>query len=75
MRKIILILTLSLALAASVTPGELPITGFAGCAPGLWYPESRICVDPLSPQIEPVKAASTLDTALIQALFYFRTMF
>jgi hypothetical protein len=72
MRKIFLTLTLSLALAASVTAGEIPITGFAGCAPGLWYPESQVCVFPFSPQAEPVKPQSTIwDTMLIEALLYF----
>lgn len=76
MRKIILTLTLSLAFAAPVTAGEVPISGLVGCAPGLWYPESQVCVFPLSPKSEPVKADSPiLDITLIEALFYFRTIF
>jgi hypothetical protein len=44
-RKIFLMISLTLAIAAYSFAGDIPITGVTGCAPGLWYPESRVCVD------------------------------
>jgi hypothetical protein len=76
MRKFTLSLTLLFALAASVTAGEVPITGFAGCAPGLWYPESHVCVYEVAAETKPVKEQSTnMDAALIEAILFFRPMF
>jgi hypothetical protein len=74
MRKIFLTVSLSLALTVSSFAGEIPIAGFAGCAPGLWYPESQVCVGGLSAPIEPTKPVTTLDTLAIKAFLHIRNM-
>jgi hypothetical protein len=74
MRKIFLTLTLSLALAAYANAGETPISGFAGCAPGLWYPESQVCVYGLSAPVEVPKPErlTILDTMLLRTFLHIR---
>jgi hypothetical protein len=76
MRKIFLTLTLSLTLAAFANAGETPISGFAGCAPGLWYPESQVCVYGLSAPVETPKPeqSTILDTLAIRAFLHIRDM-
>jgi hypothetical protein len=76
MRKILLTVSLSLALTASSFAGEIPMTGFAGCAPGLWYPESQVCVQQLSAPVEtPKPERSTIsDTMLLRAFLHIRDM-
>jgi len=76
MRKIFLTLTLSLALAASSFAGETPISGFAGCAPGLWYPESHVCVYGLSAPVEIIKPESStiFETMTVEAFLHIRDM-
>ena len=46
MRKTFLTISLLLAITLVANAGEIPITGYAGCAPGLWYPESQVCCMP-----------------------------
>ena len=74
MRKLFLTVSLSLALVVSSFAGEIPISGFAGCAPGLWYPESQVCVYGLSAPVEvPKPGQSTiLDAIAIKAFLHFR---
>jgi hypothetical protein len=76
MRKIFLTLILSLALAAFANAGETPITGFAGCAPGLWYPESQVCVYGLSAPVEITKPEQSmvLNTMLVRTFLRIRNM-
>ena len=77
MRKIFLTISLSIVLTTSGFAGEIPLAGVAGCAPGLWYPESQVCVPPgLSAPVPAGKDESTiLDSFLTQAILYFRPMF
>jgi hypothetical protein len=83
MRKIILTVTMSLALTVSALCGETPISGVAGCAPGLWYPESQVCCMPglecpagLSAPDQPVKEDSTFsDTAFAKVILYFLNIY
>jgi hypothetical protein len=76
MRKIFLTVSLSLALTASSFAGEIPISGFAGCAPGLWYPESHVCVYEFSAPVEITKPEQSpiLDTITIRAFLRIRDM-
>jgi hypothetical protein len=76
MRKIFLTVSLSLALVASSFAGDTPIAGVVGCAPGLWYPESHVCVYDLSAPVEITKQEqSTIsDTLLIRAFLHIRNM-
>lgn len=83
MRKIILTVTLSLALTISAVAGETPIAGVAGCAPGLWYPISQVCCMPgeycpvgrPAPE-QPVKDDSTLtDMAVARVILYFLNIY
>lgn len=83
MRKIILTVAMSLALTFSVSAGEIPISGVAGCAPGLWYPESQVCCMPglecpvgrPAPD-QPVKGDSTpSDMVLAKVILYFLNIY
>lgn len=76
MRKIFLTLSLSLALTASSFAGDIPISGVAGCAPGLWYPESQVCVLDLSAPVPTGKEQPTfMDDMLVTVLLKIRTIF
>ncbi len=48
MKKMIktFLLVLALTFVVLATTGDIPIPGVAGCAPGLWYPESQVCCYP-----------------------------
>jgi hypothetical protein len=72
MRKIFLTVLLSLALVASSFAGDTPIMGVAGCAPGLWYPESQVCVPQLSFPVETPKPErlTIFDALAIQAFLH-----
>lgn len=76
MRKLFLTISLSLALTVSNFAGEIPIAGVVGCAPGLWYPESEVCVVGLADpsEIEPKEPTFT-DTILAKAILYFHPLF
>jgi len=77
MRKIFLTISLFLALAASIlAEGNTPMSGFAGCAPGLWYPESHVCVYELSAPVEITKPepSTILDAITIKAFLHIRNM-
>jgi len=77
MKKTFLTVSLFLALAGSTfADGNTPIAGFAGCAPGLWYPESQVCVGDLSAPVEiPKPEQSTiLDAITIRAFLHIRDM-
>ena len=76
MRKIFLTVSLSLALTASSFAGDTPIAGVAGCAPGLWYPESQVCVYGLSAQVEITKPeqSTILDAMLLGTFLRIRGM-
>ena len=77
MRKFFLTISLFLALAASIlAEGNTPMSGFAGCAPGLWYPESHVCVYELSAPVEITKPEQSAisDTMLLKAFLHIRDM-
>jgi hypothetical protein len=76
MRKILLTVSFSLALTISGFAGDIPMTGFAGCAPGLWYPESHVCVYELSVPVEITKPEqpTILDAITIKAFLRIRDM-
>lgn len=74
MRKIFLTLSLSLALTASVFAGGLvPITGFAGCENGLYYPDTGECVVGLAPSDSTGKTDSSFsEMGLIAGILSFQ---
>jgi hypothetical protein len=77
MRKFFLTVSLSLALAGSTfAEGNTPIAGIAGCAPGLWYPESHVCVYELSAPVEITKPkqSTVMDTLAVKAFLHIRDM-
>ena len=76
MKKILLTISLSLILTVSGFAGEIPITGVAGCAPGLWYPESQVCVFDLAAPIQtPGPAEPTiLDNSLVGIIIQIRSI-
>ena len=77
MRKIFLTVSLFLALTGSTfAEGNTPIAGYAGCAPGLWYPESQVCVNGLSAQVEITKPdeSTIFDTTLVGVFLHIRDM-
>jgi hypothetical protein len=76
MRKLTLTISLLLTLAISGSAGGvIPISGFAGCENGLYYPETGECVVNLaaSPSIEKLNPVFS-DTSLIGAILHFRDM-
>lgn len=76
MRKLFLTISLSLAFTVSGFAGEIPIAGVVGCAPGLWYPESEVCVMGLAdPGQTDMEKPSFADTLLAEATLYFHPMF
>lgn len=77
MRNFFLSLTLSLILAVSVNAGETPIAGVVGCAPGLWYPESQVCVYGLSAPVQPPNndaEPTDIESMLIKAFLHFKNI-
>jgi hypothetical protein len=76
MRKFFSTISLLLVLTISGFAGDTPISGVAGCAPGLWYPESQVCVYGLSAPVEiPKPEESTIfDTTLVTAFLHIRVM-
>jgi hypothetical protein len=47
MKKIIIALLLTLAFTVSaLAEGNIPISGFAGCEGGLYYPDEKVCCMP-----------------------------
>ena len=76
MRKFFLTLSFSLALTISGFAGDIPMTGIAGCAPGLWYSESHVCVYELSAPVEITKPeqSTILDTLLLRTFLHIRDM-
>lgn len=76
MKKIFLTVSLSLALTVSAFAGDTPIAGYAGCAPGLWYPESQVCVvgRPAPDQTEK-QELSFSDNMLIKVILYINDIF
>jgi hypothetical protein len=84
MKKTFLTLTLSVALTLSTLAGEIPISGYEGCAPGLWYPISQICC---MPDVEcpvggrpapdqPIKEGSVITSLdVVRVILYFRNIF
>ena len=76
MRKILLTVSFSLALTISGFAGDIPMTGVAGCAPGLWYPESHVCVYELSAPVEITKPdeSTIFDTTLVGVFLHIRNM-
>lgn len=76
MRKLVLTASLSLFVTISGFAGDVPMTGVAGCAPGLWYPESRVCVPQLSAPVEipDPEQSPILDTMAIKAFLHIRSM-
>lgn len=76
MRKLFLTISLSLAFTVSSFAGEIPIAGVAGCAPGLWYPESEVCVMGLAdPGQTGIEKTWFMDTLVAEAILYFQPMF
>jgi hypothetical protein len=76
MRKILLTVSFSLALTISGFAGDIPMTGVAGCAPGLWYPESHVCVYELSAPVEITKPkqSTVMNTLAVKAFLHIRDM-
>lgn len=83
MKKTLLTLTLSLSLTLSTFAGEIPITGYEGCAPGLWYPISQVCCMPdlecpvgRQASIQPIKDESVISSLdVVKVILYFRNIF
>lgn len=76
MKKIFLTLSLSLVLTTSSFGGDTPISGVVGCAPGLWYPESQVCVmGRLAPDQTEKQELSFSDTLLVKAILYIPDVF
>ena len=67
---------LSLTFAISgFAGGFIPITGFAGCENGLYYPDTGECVAGLAPSNSDGKQDPVFsDTSLIGAILSFRDM-
>jgi hypothetical protein len=76
MRKFFLTVSISLALTVSVFAGGLvPISGFAGCENGLYYPENGECVVGLAQSNSDGKQGPVFsETTLIGAILSFRDM-
>jgi hypothetical protein len=76
MRKFFLTVLLTLILATSGSAGGIiPITGFAGCENGLYYPDSGECVAGLAPSNSDGKQGPVFsETTLIGAILHFRDM-
>lgn len=76
MKKIFLTASLFLAFATTSIAGEIPIAGVAGCAPGLWYPESQVCVmGRTAPDQIEKQELSFSDTLLVKAILYISDIF
>jgi hypothetical protein len=83
MRKTFLTISLLLAITLVANAGETPIAGYAGCAPGLWYPESQVCCMPglecpvgrLAPTGDIKVEPKTGDTIWIKVILSFRNFF
>ena len=73
MRKIFLTISLSLALTVCCfAGGNTPITGVAGCAPGLYYPDTGECVLDLSAPVQGTKEDPVFsETSLVGAILSF----
>jgi hypothetical protein len=76
MRKFFLTVSLCLFFTISGFAGDIPMTGITGCAPGLWYPESQVCVGGLSAPVEPTKPeqSTILDMLAIKGFLHIRDM-
>ena len=74
MRKITLTIMLSLILAIpGFAGGFIPITGFAGCENGLYYPDTGECVAGLAQSNSDGKQYPVFsDTSVIGAILSFR---
>jgi len=75
MKKITLTISLSLVFATSVFAGGwVPISGFAGCENGLYYPETGECVVGLAQQSNSDGKQGPVfsDTSLIGVILSFR---
>lgn len=74
MRKIFLTVSLSLALTISCFGGVTPISGFAGCENGLYYPDTGECVVGLAQQSNSngKQYPAFSETALIRAILSVR---
>lgn len=72
MRKIFLTIALSMVLSASTLAGDIPITGVQGCAPGLWYPESRTCVMEKATAQATKPESTFIQDLMIKALLFFK---
>jgi len=74
MRKVVLTVSLFLVLSASgFAGGNIPIAGIAGCAPGLYYPDTGECVLDLSAPVQRIKEDPVFsETSLIGAILSFR---
>ena len=74
MKKIFLTLSLSLALTvSSLAGGNIPISGFAGCENGLYYPDTGECVVGLAQSNYDGKQDLLFsDVSLIRAILSFR---
>jgi hypothetical protein len=76
MKKILLTVSLFLVFATTSFAGEIPISGVAGCAPGLWYPESQVCVlERTAPNQTEKQEPSFLDTLMVKAILYIKDIF
>jgi hypothetical protein len=76
MKKLTLTILLSLTLAISGFAGGLvPISGFAGCENGLYYPDTGECLAGLAPSNSDGKQGPVFsETTLVGAILSFRDM-
>jgi hypothetical protein len=76
MRKILSTVSISLALAvSSFAGGVIPISGFAGCENGLYYPDTGECVLSLTaPNSTGKQGPIFSDTSLIRVILHFRNI-
>lgn len=72
MKKIFLSVTLSIVLTASALAGDIPITGVQGCAPGLWYPESQVCVMQKAAAQQGKPEPTFIENLMIKAVLFLR---
>jgi len=77
MRKIFLTFSLSLVLTTfGFAGGVTPISGFAGCENGLYYPDTGECVLDLAAPVQSGKEQPIfMDEMLVTVLLKFRAIF
>jgi hypothetical protein len=79
MKKTILTLLLSLIFTFSTLAGDTPITGYAGCPGGAWYPNSQICCLPgeqcPAGRSATVSSGTTKNTVLVELIMMLKNIY